>query len=681
MEALIWQHDSVDGADHGESCAAFASLTLELGAQVVGQQSWVTGGQATHGPCTLGGRPGEPNPASPASPRSSRTPRRIIAGIRWATATGRCPATGWSSTATSRWSPGTPAEYCHTIGGDSAAQFLRQRPRVPRSARQPGRRGASSTTVRWPPLADKAQPGSTATAAAQQPKRQADRRPAPGAAGRLRLGGSGRAARARGAGPSAAETRRAPWPTTAVIPGLPIMAHRLSPWRRRRASVPALQARTTLRLAASASVACTAAASRPSSAQVAPGAMAAQRKYGVPASVTIAQAIDESGWGRARWRPRTTTCSASRAAGPAGSDPLPTQEYQNGQLVYAPLVPRLPQHRGEHRRSRQALGDQRLLRKSMADRRNPNAFARPSPGMYATDPGYGAKLIGLMRRYDLYRYDAAAPAPQGRALHPGGHQPRGGDQPRRRRLRPAAASIPGLPVWAPTAPTRTASRSPAPTRTAPPSPAPSGAPSTGNGATGSQQPGPAPVPGGPTPATPIPSAAPTATGPSAAPSAAPSAGVSAGPAPSAASSGLTPSGRQSGGPSSAPAARSYRKAIEGCVGGAGAAAGGSTGRDSGASPGSGTIRGGGIGGGAVGPAPAGTVPASPAPSGATPAGRAPSGSAPSGPTPATRPASAPSAARTPSAAPSGPAHAARPSSPPSPAVPGLPVAADGAHWQ
>ena len=44
MEAIIWQHDSIDGVDHGESCAAFASLTLELAAQVVGQQSWVTGG-------------------------------------------------------------------------------------------------------------------------------------------------------------------------------------------------------------------------------------------------------------------------------------------------------------------------------------------------------------------------------------------------------------------------------------------------------------------------------------------------------------------------------------------------------------------------------------------------------------------------------------------------------------
>ena len=44
MEALIWQNDSVDGVDHGESCAAFASLMLQSGAQATGQQSWVTGG-------------------------------------------------------------------------------------------------------------------------------------------------------------------------------------------------------------------------------------------------------------------------------------------------------------------------------------------------------------------------------------------------------------------------------------------------------------------------------------------------------------------------------------------------------------------------------------------------------------------------------------------------------------
>ena len=46
METLIWDNTSLNGADHGPSCAAFASLTLELAAQAVGQQSWVSGGKS-----------------------------------------------------------------------------------------------------------------------------------------------------------------------------------------------------------------------------------------------------------------------------------------------------------------------------------------------------------------------------------------------------------------------------------------------------------------------------------------------------------------------------------------------------------------------------------------------------------------------------------------------------------
>ena len=66
MESLIWQASSVDGADHGQSCAAFASLTLALGAKAAGQQSWVTGGGSY--PWPLRQWPDvrvQPNPASP----------------------------------------------------------------------------------------------------------------------------------------------------------------------------------------------------------------------------------------------------------------------------------------------------------------------------------------------------------------------------------------------------------------------------------------------------------------------------------------------------------------------------------------------------------------------------------------------------------------------------------------
>src|SRR5438270_9924914 len=66
MEALIWQADSIDGVDHGQSCAAFASLTLALGAQAVGQQSWVTGGGSYPWPLHQWADVRvQPNPASP----------------------------------------------------------------------------------------------------------------------------------------------------------------------------------------------------------------------------------------------------------------------------------------------------------------------------------------------------------------------------------------------------------------------------------------------------------------------------------------------------------------------------------------------------------------------------------------------------------------------------------------
>ena len=66
MEALIWQADSIDGVDHGQSCAAFASLTLALGAKAVGQQSWVTGGGSYPWPLhPWADVRVQPNPASP----------------------------------------------------------------------------------------------------------------------------------------------------------------------------------------------------------------------------------------------------------------------------------------------------------------------------------------------------------------------------------------------------------------------------------------------------------------------------------------------------------------------------------------------------------------------------------------------------------------------------------------
>ena len=137
--------------------------------------------------------------------------------------------------------------------------------------------------------------------------------------------------------------------------------------------------------------------------------MATQRKYGVPASVTIAQAIDESGWGQSILATNDHNLFGIKGTGPAGSDVQPTQEVINGQLVNLAASFQIYQSIAQ---SIDAHG--RLLARSdyyagaMAQSRDPNAFAAALTGVYATDPAYGAKLIQLMKHYDLYRFDRAA---------------------------------------------------------------------------------------------------------------------------------------------------------------------------------------------------------------------------------------------------------------------------------
>jgi hypothetical protein len=161
---------------------------------------------------------------------------------------------------------------------------------------------------------------------------------------------------------------------------------------------------------------------------VAPGAVAAQRRYGVPAAVTIAQAIEESAWGQSSLAAKDNNLFGIKGTGPAGSDPQPTQESENGSWVTRTAGFRAYHNAGEsiddHGR---LLATSGYYTRAMAARHSPDAFANALTGVYATDPGYGAKLIGLMRHYNLYRYDMAGPAATAGAAAPGG------------------ATIPGLP--------------------------------------------------------------------------------------------------------------------------------------------------------------------------------------------------------------------------------------------
>ena len=199
MEAIIWQHDSVDGANHGESCAAFASLTLELGAHVTGRQSWVTGGSSYPWPLHdwVDARV-NPNPDSPGI---TSIVQDAQAHHRWhAAGDGYEPMPGdWvvfdgHVEVVTKYAGGVLS----TIGGDSVPNFSVNAHEYSGSFASQGVLGFVDNGA-LPTLVAKTQPDQRRRASGPAGQEEGRRRPA---SGRQRPpSGSGRAARGRGARP------------------------------------------------------------------------------------------------------------------------------------------------------------------------------------------------------------------------------------------------------------------------------------------------------------------------------------------------------------------------------------------------------------------------------------------------------------------------------------------------
>jgi len=540
MEALIWQHTSTDGADHGPSCAAFASLTLEQAAQVVGQESWVTGGSSYPWPLHpwVDARV-DPNPASLG----------ITSIVQDAQSHHRWHPLGDSYHAQpGDWVlfdghvevvTGYSGGVLHTIGGDSLPNFSVNAHEYPDPLSAQGIAGFVNNGAVTASASNAA--GGHARVAAAAPAGHQHHHPAPGQASipgaatpETPGDGAGQAAHgpARTAGPKAshgagpakstehpagrpgrehvspaagAPQQDAPTDTAAPdvpgtgasglvatlqaarrgaasIPGLLISAHRPSAagswssgvhYRRHQppSATPAIPAGQDQQAFITA---------------VAKGAMATQRTYGIPAAVTIAQAIDESGWGQSYLATQDHNLFGIKGSGPAGSDMQPTQEVVNGRAVS-----QIASFRVYHSIGQSIEDHGRLIasggpyEQSMTLIHDPNAFASSLTGVYATDPSYGPKLISLMQRYHLYRYDAVATAHGPGSARPAG-KPRGTTS----RASAPTADIPGV-----TAPDAKAPRPRAPRPSAPASPATS-----------------SPVPSSPATSTPAPSS-PAATPP------------------------------------------------------------------------------------------------------------------------------------------------------------------------
>jgi hypothetical protein len=201
----------------------------------------------------------------------------------------------------------------------------------------------------------------------------------------------------------------------------------------------------------------------------------------VPASVTIAQAIMESGWGQSVLAARDHNLFGIKGSGPAGTDLLPTREFQSGHWVTIDAGFRVYHNDAEsiddHGR---LLATSGFYTRAMQQRRDPDAFADALTGVYATDPDYGAQLITLMRRYDLQRFDLASAS----GRRPPATQP----------VKPGRPSVAKTPRPSPGPDQSSSAPGPAPApapATQAPSPSPSPSPSTASTTAAFSEPAPA----------------------------------------------------------------------------------------------------------------------------------------------------------------------------------------------
>jgi LysM repeat protein len=137
-----------------------------------------------------------------------------------------------------------------------------------------------------------------------------------------------------------------------------------------------------------------------------------QRETGVPASVTIAQAIHESDWGISKLAREANNYFGIKATSKSAADVywIATWEVVDGEdvMVQAPFqaYQSLEDSFADH--GRFFLRNPRYAAARLVAN-DPRKFAQAiADAGYATDPAYATKLIRLMDQYDLYQYDAPA---------------------------------------------------------------------------------------------------------------------------------------------------------------------------------------------------------------------------------------------------------------------------------
>ena len=142
-----------------------------------------------------------------------------------------------------------------------------------------------------------------------------------------------------------------------------------------------------------------------------PAALASQQATGVPASITLAQAILESGWGRSGLARGFNNYFGIKAADHAAPDSyieMPTHEIYDGQnLSETAKFARYATPADGFKAHACLLAQAPRYAQAMAVREQPAAFAIALHACgYSTNPNYPALLMQLVNQFDLAQYDS-----------------------------------------------------------------------------------------------------------------------------------------------------------------------------------------------------------------------------------------------------------------------------------
>lgn len=146
-------------------------------------------------------------------------------------------------------------------------------------------------------------------------------------------------------------------------------------------------------------------------AKIAGPAVEDMRNTRIPASLTIAQAILESNWGKSGLTAKANNLFGIKGTGPAGSVQMPTKEYIGGQWVTVNA-----NFRAYNNWAESIADHSKLILNGTRDKPTryhgvlgadyKTACYEIWKGGYATDPQYPQKLISLIEKYNLQQYDS-----------------------------------------------------------------------------------------------------------------------------------------------------------------------------------------------------------------------------------------------------------------------------------